>query len=158
MAIFSSARCPAALLTVTLQSCDRLRGVSKRRKEDTKLMPAAQQMAECPSVHALNHLLWSTGAIQDSDCPQIAQSLSNGTRRNKTYFQHCFTALLLHLRATSTVCSAQNSCKVFDPLSDSPNLQPPPQTSMPACTCMVMIRHFALDGSKQLLSLKSHPQ
>lgn len=33
MAIFSSARCPAAFLTVTLQSCDKLRGVSKTRKK-----------------------------------------------------------------------------------------------------------------------------
>ena len=51
LAIFSSARCPAAFLTVTLQSCDRLRGVSETRNRGSKVKAAAQRTADLPAEH-----------------------------------------------------------------------------------------------------------
>lgn len=54
MAIFSSARCPAAFLTVTLQSCDRLRGVSEMKKKGAWLVLqlSRQQPRAQTSMHA----------------------------------------------------------------------------------------------------------
>lgn len=55
LAIFSSARCPAAFLTVTLQSCDRLRGVSETRKKKGArlvLQLSRQQPRAQTSMHA----------------------------------------------------------------------------------------------------------